>query len=60
MLKDDEINLVIIDSGTSQELRSHFTEDLENSERITNFRWKKRDMVKRVLEVIIRPFKQQL
>lgn len=60
MLKDDEINLVIIDSGTSQELRSHFTGDLENSERITNFRWKKRDMVKRVLEVIIRPFKQQL
>jgi cardiolipin synthase len=60
MLKDDEINLVILDGEISKNLRAHFEEDLENSERITNFRWKKRDAVKRALEVIIRPFKQQL
>lgn len=60
MLKDDEINLVMIDKQTSKELSTHFDEDLENSEQITNFRWKKRSMLKRGLEVIIRPFKQQL
>ena len=60
MLKDDEINLVLIDQEVSKILRSHFEEDLENSERITNFRWKKRDMIKRALEVVVRPFKQQL
>ena len=60
MLKDDEINLVLIDQEISNVLGSHFEEDLENSERITNFRWKKRDMIKRALEVVVRPFKQQL
>lgn len=60
MLKDDEINLVMIDQGVSEQLLGHFNEDLESSERITNFRWKKRDALKRALEVIIRPFKQQL
>lgn len=60
MLKDDEINLVMIDEDISEELRSHFEEDLKESNRITNFRWKKRDAIKRALEVVIRPFKQQL
>jgi cardiolipin synthase len=60
MLKDDEINLVMIDESISNELRTHFKEDLEQCEQITNFRWKKRDAFKRMLEVAIRPFKQQL
>ena len=60
MLKDDEINLVLIDSEIATTLRSHFEEDLMYCERITNFRWKKRDAVKRALEIVIRPFKQQL
>lgn len=60
MLKDDEINLVMIDESISNELRTHFKEDLEQCEQITNFRWKKRDTFKRMLEVAIRPFKQQL
>lgn len=60
MLKDDEINLVMIDKSIFQELFTHFQEDLKYCERITNFRWKKRDSVKRALEVIIRPFRQQL
>lgn len=60
MLKDDEINLVMLDEQVSKELRTHFNEDLEDSEQITNFRWKKRSMLKRGLEVIVRPFKQQL
>lgn len=60
MLKDDEINLVMIDAEVSKELKNHFEEDLERCEQITNFRWKKRDMIKRSLEVLVRPFKQQL
>lgn len=60
MLKDDEINLVMIDPVISEELHQHFGEDLAQSEKITNFRWKKRSMIKRALEKIVRPFKQQL
>lgn len=60
MLKDDEINLVMIDTNIHKELFSHYEEDLKHCERITNFRWKKRDSVKRALEVIVRPFRQQL
>jgi len=60
MLKDDEINLVMIDESISRELRTHFQEDLTHCEQITNFRWKKRDSIKRVLEIAVRPFKQQL
>ncbi len=60
MLKDDEINLVMIDKQVSSQLVSHFEKDLKDCERITNFRWKKRDAIKRALEIIVRPFKQQL
>lgn len=60
MLKDDEINLVMIDENVCKELFNHFEEDLEESNRVTNFRWKKRDALKRALEVAVRPFKQQL
>lgn len=60
MLKDDEINLVMLDEGVSKELRSHFNEDIEHCDRITNFRWKKRDMIKRAFEIALMPFKQQL
>lgn len=60
MLKDDEINLVIIDKETNSTLKSHYSDDLEECERITNFRWKKRGYTKRVLEAVLSPFKQQL
>lgn len=60
MLKDDEINLVMIDKEISVRLTNDFEEDLKECERITNFRWKKRDAIKRALEIVVRPFKQQL
>ncbi|MFY0685257.1 MAG: cardiolipin synthase B [Balneola sp.] len=60
MLKDDEVNLVMIDEATSKELRNHFNEDLESCDRVTNFRWKKRDMLRRAFETVLMPFKQQL
>ena len=60
MLKDDEINLVMLDEETNSTLTSHFNEDLKECERITNFRWKKRGYIKRSLEAVLRPFKQQL
>jgi len=60
MLKDDEINLVMIDKLVNNELKNHFKDDLKACEQVTNFRWKKRDAIKRTLEVIVRPFKQQL
>ena len=50
----------MIDKSIFKELFAHFEEDLNHCERITNFRWKKRDSVKRALEVIVRPFRQQL
>lgn len=60
MLKDDEINLVIADRDLNTTLSGHFEEDLEESEPVTNHRWKKRSASRRLLETLIKPFKQEL
>lgn len=60
MLKDDEINLVLIDKKISEELSSHFEDDLTFSDRIESIRWKKRHFFRRIAEGMVRTVKQQL
>lgn len=60
MLKDDEINLVLADRELNSTLAGHFDEDLNESEPVTNHRWKKRSAGRRLLETLIKPFKQEL
>lgn len=60
MLKDDEINLVIIDSKVSNILSDHFEEDLSFSDKLEKSRWKKRSLFRKGIEKITRLVKQQL
>jgi len=52
MLKDDEINVVILDEQVAGELIDHFQEDLKHCEKIEKGQWKKRSLLKRVSEKI--------
>lgn len=60
MLKDDEINLVLIDKKISSELSSHFEEDLLHTDRVEKRRWKKRSFFRRISEGLTRTIKQEL
>ncbi len=60
MLKDDEINLVLIDEKVNSELATHFEEDLTYSDKIEKRRWKKRHLFRRISESLVRMVKQEL
>ncbi len=60
MLKDDEINLVLIDKEINKELSGHYEEDLSDAEEVVPGRWKKRSMFRRAGESFMRIFKQEL
>jgi cardiolipin synthase A/B len=60
MLKDDEINVVILDEQVTGELDDHFLEDLEHCEKIEKGRWIRRSMLKRVSEKVTLLFNQQI
>lgn len=60
MLKDDEINVVILDDQIANELNKHFSEDLDHTEKIKRGRWKKRSFLKRALENITNIFDDQI
>ncbi len=60
MLKDDEINVVILDEQVTGELNAHFLEDLEHCEKVEKGRWEKRSLLKRVLEQVTQLFDQQI
>lgn len=60
MLKDDEINVVILDERVTGELNEHFLEDMEHTEKIQKGRWKKRSLLKRVKEKITDLFANQI
>lgn len=60
MLKDDELNLVVLDPELTEELDRDFDEDLEYSERIDSGRWRHRSPWQRVKEASTRPFRRQL
>ncbi|WP_233505548.1 phosphatidylserine/phosphatidylglycerophosphate/cardiolipin synthase family protein [Rhodohalobacter sp. SW132] len=60
MLKDDEINVVILDEQVTGELVDHFEEDLEQCEKIEMGRWKERGLMKRATEKVTHLFDQQI
>ena len=52
MLKDDEVNVVILDKEITDTLTKHFEEDRQHCEKIEQGRWKRRSFFKRTLEKI--------
>lgn len=60
MLKDDEINVVMLDEEVTGELNDHFTVDLEHCEKVEEGEWKKRGIIKRTAEQITNLFDDQI
>lgn len=60
MLKDDEINLVVIDEDLATKLNIHFESDLEYCEKIDLDRWDGRPKWKKYLEKFTNLVKQQI
>ena len=60
MLKDDEINLVMIDRDINQALTDDYFNDLQHCERVTQQRWKRRSTVRKAKELLTRPVKDEL
>lgn len=60
MLKDDEVNVVILDKDIAETLNNHFTEDLESCDKISGSRWKRRSLFKRTTEKLSNLFSQQI
>jgi cardiolipin synthase A/B len=60
MLKDDEVNVVILDKDVAGLLDEHFMEDLESCEQISEGRWKRRSLLKRTTEKVTNLFSQQI
>ena len=60
MLKDDEVNVVILDERVTGELDEHFLDDLRHSDKVEKGRWKRRGLMKRVTEKVTHLFDQQI
>ena len=60
MLKDDEINVVILDEQVAWELDEHFQKDLEECEKIDPLRWKERGLLQKMSEKMTHLFVQQI
>lgn len=60
MLKDDEVNVVMIDKEVCSELYSHFKEDLRYCERVDKEGWEKRGILKRSLEKLTRVVNKEI
>lgn len=60
MLKDDEVNLVIIDKELASALNSHFQDDLDGAEEVDEHRWNGRPKWKKSLEKLTNVVKQQI
>ncbi|MDR8389669.1 phospholipase D-like domain-containing protein [Aliifodinibius sp. S!AR15-10] len=60
MLKDDEINLVVIDPKLSEMLNKHFRMDLGDCDKVEESLWKRRSLFRRSLETVTNLFKQQI
>lgn len=60
MLKDDEINVVILDKKVTGELNDHFQDDLVHSEKIERGQWKKRSLLKKAFEKFTNLFDDQI
>jgi cardiolipin synthase A/B len=59
MLKDDEVALVVDDPATIAALDRDFDEDLRRSERLDGVSWRRRGVLRRSLELLARPFREQ-
>lgn len=60
MLKDDEINLVVINEDLTKRLNAHFESDLEYCEKIDQDEWNGRPAWKKSLEKLTNLVKQQI
>lgn len=60
MLKDDEVNMVVIDEELAQELNTHFESDLEYCEKIDAHRWNGRPGWKKMFEKLTNLVKQEI
>ena len=60
MLKDDEINMVVLSERLADLLIDHFNEDLECCDEIHKGDWEKRSFLQRTLETISKPFKSEI
>lgn len=60
MLKDDEVNVVIIDKEITDQLNLHFDEDLKNSEKINEDNWQQRSIFRKAAESVTSIFSQEI
>lgn len=60
MLKDDEVNVVILDEDVAGELNDHFMEDMEYCDKISEGSWKRRSMLKRTTEKVTNLFTREV
>ncbi len=60
MLKDDEVNVVILDEEITGILNNHFEEDLSYCEKIEEKRWVKRGFIKRSIEKLSKIINSQI
>lgn len=60
MMKDDEINIVVLDEALTEELNVHFDSDLEYCEKVTPEDWNGRPAWKKSLEKLTNLVKQQI
>lgn len=60
MLKDDEVNVIGLNTDLAGLLTGHFEEDLTYCERVEKGEWRKRGVIQRGLEVVSRFFKSQI
>jgi cardiolipin synthase len=60
MLKDDEVNLVADNKELASVLLDHFEEDLTYCDKVHKGEWERRSLWQRMLEVISKPFKQEI
>jgi len=60
MLRDDEVNVVIIDSKVTGQLISHFEEDLKYCEKVDKTQWENRGPLKKINEKFAQLFNRQI
>jgi cardiolipin synthase len=60
MLKDDEVNVVILDEKVTKELNDHFEDDLNHCIKVEKGSWKKRSLIRRIKEKLSLLFTRQI
>ncbi len=60
LLKDDEVNMVVIDENMAAALNDQFREDLKDSIQIKESEWHRRGLLRRIPEQLTRIFDNQI